>query len=166
MHESEKWKGSRSVVSYSSWPHGLQPTRLLRPWDFPGKSTGVGCHCLLHSSLYFLINNNLTIISALSDWAPTLWQTRYWKLYKHYPICGWFISQIPWRRKWQPTPVLLPGEFHNRGACQATVDGGHKKSNTTELLSLIYPKLGSKFLLVRDLIIIYCTILSSTEKGS
>ena len=29
-------------------PHGLQPTRLLRPWDFPGKSTGVGCHCLLH----------------------------------------------------------------------------------------------------------------------
>jgi len=30
-------------------PHGLQPSRLLRPWDFPGKSTGVGCHCLLHS---------------------------------------------------------------------------------------------------------------------
>ena len=28
-------------------PHGLQPTRLLQPWDFPGKSTGVGCHCLL-----------------------------------------------------------------------------------------------------------------------
>ena len=28
-----------------SWqPHGLQPTRLLGPWDFPGKSTGVGCH--------------------------------------------------------------------------------------------------------------------------
>ena len=42
-----KWKRSRSVVSDSSWPHGLQPTRLLRPWDFPGKSTGVGCHCLL-----------------------------------------------------------------------------------------------------------------------
>ena len=30
-----------------SRPHGLQPTRLLRPWDFPGKSTGVGCHHLL-----------------------------------------------------------------------------------------------------------------------
>ena len=37
-----------SVVSDSVWPHGLQPTRLLHPWDFPGKSTGVGCHCLLH----------------------------------------------------------------------------------------------------------------------
>ena len=34
-------------MSDSSRPHGLQPTRLLCPWDFPGKSTGVGCHCLL-----------------------------------------------------------------------------------------------------------------------
>ena len=37
-------------MSDSSRPHGLQPTRLLRPWDFPGKSTGVGCHCLLQGS--------------------------------------------------------------------------------------------------------------------
>ena len=49
MHECEKWKCSRSVVSDSSWPHGLQPTRLLCPWDFPGKSTGGGCHCLLQT---------------------------------------------------------------------------------------------------------------------
>ena len=49
MHESEKWKWRRSVVSDSSQPHGLQPTRLLHPWDFPGKSTGVGCHCLLQT---------------------------------------------------------------------------------------------------------------------
>ena len=36
-----------SVVSDSVQPHGLQPTRLLRPWDSPGKNTGVGCHFLL-----------------------------------------------------------------------------------------------------------------------
>ena len=47
MRESEKGKWSLSVVSDSSQPHGLQPTRLLCPWDFPGKSTGVGCHCFL-----------------------------------------------------------------------------------------------------------------------
>ena len=46
MHESEKWKWRRTVVSDSLRPHGLQPTRLLHPWDSPGKSTGVGCHCL------------------------------------------------------------------------------------------------------------------------
>ena len=28
-------------------PHGWQPTRLLCPWDSPGKNTGVGCHALL-----------------------------------------------------------------------------------------------------------------------
>ena len=43
--QSEKW--SHSVVSDSSRPHGLQPTRLLCPWDSPGKNTGVGCHFLL-----------------------------------------------------------------------------------------------------------------------
>ena len=47
MQESEKWKWSLSIVSDCQRPHGLQPTRLLRPWDFPGKSTGVECHCLL-----------------------------------------------------------------------------------------------------------------------
>ena len=30
-------------------PHGLLPTRLLCPWDFPGKTTGVGCHSLLQA---------------------------------------------------------------------------------------------------------------------
>ena len=33
-------------------PHGLQPTRLLHPWDFPGRSNGVGCHCLLRDENY------------------------------------------------------------------------------------------------------------------
>ena len=47
MHESEKWKWSRSVVLDPQGPHGLQPFRLLHPWDFPGTSTGMGYHCLL-----------------------------------------------------------------------------------------------------------------------
>ena len=36
-----------SVVSDSLQPHGLQPTRLLFPWNSPGKNTGVGCQSLL-----------------------------------------------------------------------------------------------------------------------
>ena len=38
---------SHSVVSNSLRPHGLQPARLLCPWDSPGKNTGVGSHALL-----------------------------------------------------------------------------------------------------------------------
>ena len=36
-----------SVVSDSVQPHRRQPTRLPRPWDSPGKNTGLGCHFLL-----------------------------------------------------------------------------------------------------------------------
>ena len=34
-------------MSDSVWPDRWQPTRLLRPWAFPGKNAGVGCHFLL-----------------------------------------------------------------------------------------------------------------------
>ena len=39
---------SCSVMSDSLGPHGLQLARLLCPWNFPGKNTGVGCLFLLH----------------------------------------------------------------------------------------------------------------------
>ena len=42
---------SCSVVPDSLRPHGLQPTRLLCPWDFPGKDTGVDCHFLLQGMM-------------------------------------------------------------------------------------------------------------------
>ena len=38
---------SRFSLSDSVRPHRRQPTRLHRPWDSPGKNTGVGCHFLL-----------------------------------------------------------------------------------------------------------------------
>ena len=50
---SNAWKWKVKVKSLSRvWPSvtpWAEPTRLLHPWDFPGKSTGVGCHCLLRS---------------------------------------------------------------------------------------------------------------------
>ena len=48
VHESEKGKRSRSVVSDPQRPHGRQPSRLLRPWDFPGRRTGVGAIAFPH----------------------------------------------------------------------------------------------------------------------
>ena len=47
-HVLYMWKWSCSVMSDSLGSHGLQPPRLHRPWDFPGKSTGVGCHKFLY----------------------------------------------------------------------------------------------------------------------
>ena len=52
-----------SVVSNSLPPQGLQSTRLLYPWNFPGKNTGVSCHFLLQG--VFPIQG-LTCISCVS----------------------------------------------------------------------------------------------------
>ena len=38
---------SHTVMSDSLWRHELLPARLLCPWNYPGKNTGVGCHSLL-----------------------------------------------------------------------------------------------------------------------
>ena len=40
-------KSLQSCPTDSAWPHRQQPTRVPRPWDLPGKNTGVGCHFLL-----------------------------------------------------------------------------------------------------------------------
>ena len=48
-----KWKvkvKSLSHVRLSATPQTVAYQALLRPWDSPGKSTGMGCHCLLWSS--------------------------------------------------------------------------------------------------------------------
>ena len=46
-------------MSDSVQPHGPQPTTLLHPWDFPGKSTGVDCHFLLQYAEYITWNAGL-----------------------------------------------------------------------------------------------------------
>ena len=47
------------------------------------------------------------------------------------------FEQVPvlfWRRKWQPTPVFLPGEFHGQRSMAGYSPWGHKESDTTEWL--------------------------------
>ena len=58
---SNAWKWKVKVKSLScvdcSRPNELQPIRILRPWDFPGKRTGVGCHCLLWDKVWVPFNH-------------------------------------------------------------------------------------------------------------
>ena len=103
MHESEKWKWSRSVVSDPQRPHGLQLTRLLCPWDSPGKSTGVGCHCLIPR--YYLILSpwhstlSYPCIQGLPWWLIGEESTCQCRRCRFYP----WVGKILWRRIWQPT---------------------------------------------------------------
>ena len=55
---------SCSVTSNSLQPHGLQPTRLLCLWNFPGKITGVGCHFFLQG-IFPIQGSNLCLVCLL-----------------------------------------------------------------------------------------------------
>ena len=48
-------------MSDSSRPHGLQPTRFLHPWDFPGKSTEVGAIAFSDDEIQ-VVNNKIAKI--------------------------------------------------------------------------------------------------------
>ena len=43
-----------------------------------------------------------------------------------------WVGKIPWRRKWQPTPVFLPGKFHGQRSLVGYSPWGHKEPSMTE----------------------------------
>ena len=46
-----------------------------------------------------------------------------------------WVGKMPWRRKWQPTPVFLPGKFHGQRSLAGYSPWGHKESDMTKQLS-------------------------------
>ena len=64
---------SRSVVSDSLRPHGLQPNRLLCPRNFPGENTGVGCHFLLQGIFQ---PRDWSRVTSIAGRFFTVWATR------------------------------------------------------------------------------------------
>ena len=69
-------------------PHGLYPARLLCPWDFPGKNTGVGCHALLQRIL-LTQGLNLCLLCLLHQQVGSLPPWRYLYTYiSHIGTCN------------------------------------------------------------------------------
>ena len=62
--QMKKWKWSHSVMSDSVRPHWRQPTKLPRPWDSPGKNTGVGSHAFLQR-IFLIQESNLCLLCLL-----------------------------------------------------------------------------------------------------
>ena len=84
-------------MSDSVWPYRQQPTRLPRPWDSPGKNTGVGCHFLLQC-----INVKVKLLSRV--W---LLATPWTAAYQAPPSMG-FSRQEYWSGLSFPSPGDLP----------------------------------------------------------
>ena len=62
---------SRTAASDSLRPHGLQPTRLLCPWDFPSKNIEGGCH-FLRQGLFPIQGSNRCLLYLL-HWGQVLY---------------------------------------------------------------------------------------------
>ena len=101
---------SCSIIPSSLWPHGLQPTRLLCPWDFPGKDAGVGCHFLLQR-IFPTQGSNPGLLHCR--------QILYWMSYKGSPIIMVFYSKPSqsisvWsRNKYSPSDYTISSELND-----------------------------------------------------
>ena len=64
------------------------------------------------------------------------WWLSWWRICLQCRIPGFdpWVGKISWRRKWQPTPVFLPGESHAQRSLAGYSPWGHKESDTTEQL--------------------------------
>ena len=82
-------------MSNSQRLHGLQPTRLLHPWDFPGRNTGAGCHALLQG-ISPTQGSNLHLLCLLHQQAGSL------------PLAPTSMRLSPPSRASLPAPSLTP----------------------------------------------------------
>ena len=117
---SNAWKWKVKVKSLSrvpQRPQRLQPSRLLHPWDFPGKSTGVRCHCLLrieHDIIHYRTRNLQLFIQPFSK----MFIFKYWKwsnVLQHFSIFKqWFLHNTKYSSYltlFQPNNFVLTLNF-------------------------------------------------------
>ena len=86
-------------MSDSVRPHRQQPTRLFRPWDSPGKNTGVGCHFLLQC---------MKVKSEVAQSCPTLRDP--WTAAHQAPPSMGFSRQ----EYWNGVPLPSPKTQHSK----------------------------------------------------
>ena len=135
---------SHSVVSDSMWPHGLQQHRLPCPKTTPRAcsiswldlmirswSSNLDPQTLLifYSWKYVTFKNLSLFVLPSSLVAQTVK-----RLSTMHPRFKPWVGKIPWRRKWQSTPVLLPGKSHGQRSLVGYSLWDRKESVTTERL--------------------------------
>ena len=98
---------------YIVWCHLWTIIVLLPPFQ-------LGFLFFLFSALIFNISAT-SLVTQMVKYLPAMQETQ-------------VQSLVPWRRKWQPTPVLLPGKFPDRGSWHGVAIHGVAKSQTQQQL--------------------------------
>ena len=119
-----------------------EATRLLFPWDSPGKNTGANCHVLLQGSFRPRDWTQVSCDSCLGRrvLSPLRHVESPWVVLHRGPMpifCMWIFS-FSWRKKWQHIPVFLPREFHGQRSLLGFSPWGCKELDMTEQLTLTH----------------------------
>jgi len=128
-----------------------QPTRLPRPWDSPGKNTGMGCHFLLQCMKVKSKSEVAQLCLTLSDpmdcslpGSSSPWDFSRQELVCSIEASWWLIGKestcqckklrfdlwvgkTTWKRKWQPTSVFLPKKSHKQRSLAGNSPWGCKR---------------------------------------
>ena len=87
----------------------------------------------IHNSIWENLWYDYTVLDYLTNIRASLVaQTVKIYLQCRRPMFDPWLRKIPWRREWQPTPVLLPGEFHGQRRLAGYSPWGCTELNTTE----------------------------------
>ena len=73
-----------------------------------------------------------------------------------------WVRTIPWRRKWQPTPVLLPGKCRGRRSLVGYSPWGHKESDLTEQAHMHALGMFRVFLPLASALLFGCSVMSNS----
>ena len=89
-----------SVMSNTLWPQGLQLTRLLCLWDFPGKNTAAGCHFLLQG-IFSTQGSNPHLLCHLHSQVDSLSLSPLGSPWNRTGMCS-VVSDSLWPHRMQP----------------------------------------------------------------
>ena len=112
----------RCELIIHEWPVGRN---LYSPQFSPSLAAGP---LLWRCTSSILMQETLVLSSRLSRWLSSKESTCQFRR------CGFDprVGKIPWRRKWQPTPVFLPGKSHGQRSLAGYSPWGHKSQITTD----------------------------------
>ena len=131
LRVGDDWVTSLSLFTFMHWRRKWQPTPVFLPGESQGRWSLLGC-CLwscteLDVTEATAAAAGLKESSLVAQMLPSICNAGDLGLI--------WVRKIPWRRKWQPTPVFLPEESHGQRRLAGYSPWGLKESDTTERLT-------------------------------
>ena len=121
------WAGTIEAVQAGLW----HPTPVFLPGNSHGQRSLVGCSprgCKESDTTKRLHFHFQPVFRGLPRWLSGKESTCQCRRRRFNP----WVRKIPWRRKWQPTPVFLPGKSHGQSSLAGYSPRGHKESDMTQ----------------------------------